>query len=228
MKKNTPGKLLLLLTFLVFQQILFAGPRPSGKIVRIRATYFVPAASYHFLPLGSLNVQVKSLGTSSGFSNPIGLGIDYGGHYSSTRYDPGACSLYSFHLLLPQTIKSANDSIRFLMKGYNAQFDFINTDFVKTQRVTFTAGLSWSFGRLKVVEETAGASSSFYNPYFAPQLRTELTIWVSKHFVVGVRAAYRHDISKTGWKQTGAPRPDPLAGTRFSGTTAGFYLGYGY
>lgn len=227
MKKNY-FRLLLLFLFCGLIGFPLQARSVRGHYRNIRSAYIAPAASYYFLPAASLNVQMKSLGTTSGFANPIGLGIDYGGHYSTARHDPGACSLYSLHLLFPQEIRSANDSIRFMMKGYSAQFDFANVDFVESQRVTFTIGLAWAFGRLKVVEETEGGSSSFYNSCFAPQLRTELTCWPAKHFAIGIRAAYRHDISKTGWKQTGAARPDPLAGTRLSGTTVDFYIGFGY
>jgi hypothetical protein len=221
-------KLSTVLIVLLSIQICYGNEyRKRGRIVNIRANYWAVSGAYYFLPLASLNAQMETMGFTKGFSSAMSIGLDYGGHFSTTRYNAGTCSLYSFHMLMPQRISSANDSIEFLMKGYAAQFDLLNLDFVETQKITVTIGLAWAFGRVKLVQETRGGSSSFYNSYFGPQLRTEFTGWIGKHLAVGVRAAYRHDWTRTGWKATGMVRSQSPAGTRWSGTSVGAYIGFG-
>ena len=204
----------------------FATPSAVRAQSGDKSFYIGPGASYNMLPIASLNAQIHDFGFSSGFANPIGVGIDYGGHYTSDKVC--ATSLYSFHWLLPQDISLSDTTGNFSMKmkGYLAQFDIFNFDFVRADNICFTAGLAWAFGRIRVDESSPAGSTTFTNTFFAPQFRTEFNVKLGGHFYIGARAAYRDDVTKSAWAQSGIHATD-LAPTNFSGWTFGGFIGFG-
>jgi hypothetical protein len=182
------------------------------------------AGGYYFLPIASLNEHIMYRGASTGFTNAIGVGYDRGWLYTTPELEGRYLTAFlSFHYLLPQEVKS--DSASFKLNGYNAQFDLLGWNFIGSDQVTITGGLAWAFGRLKMTEDEAGAVTKFTNPYFAPEARLEFNVRLGDHFHVGVRGAYRHDITKTSWKRSGSA--SDLPGTRLSGTMAGAFIGWG-
>jgi hypothetical protein len=134
--------------------------------------------------------------------------------------------LLSFHYLIPQHFSNANDSLKVSFNGYNSQFDLLGADVVKSEKITVTGGLGWAFGRIKVTEESAPGKSTFLNKYFAPEGRFECNVRLWEHFYIGLRYAYRADITKTRWTKSGVNTVD-LPATNMSGTMLGAFIGYG-
>ncbi|MCX6310099.1 MAG: hypothetical protein NT084_00480 [Bacteroidetes bacterium] len=188
--------------------------------------YFAAGCSYYFLPLASVNAQLESMGLKKGFTSAIGLGLDRGYASVTSKLTHAVTGLMSFHYLLPQESGSAGDSIKATLNGYNAQFDLLGANFLKSQTVTFTGGLGWAFGRLKLTENKNGAKTTFLDKYFAPELRVEFNVRLADHFFIGLRYAYRYDVTKKSWSVSGA-NPTNLAATDMSGTMIGAFIGYG-
>lgn len=189
--------------------------------------YTAGSFGYYFLPMGSVKAHYAAMGVNMGDGTQmIGVGLDRGYNTLTNKLDNGITGLFSFHYLLPQHFSNANDSIKVSFNGYNAQFDLLGANFVKSQTMTLTGGLGWAFGRVKVTEETASGKSTFLNKYFAPEGRLEFNVRFAEHFYIGVRYAYRADITKTRWVRTG-PNTTDLPTTNMSGTMIGAFIGYG-
>ncbi|MDQ3110451.1 MAG: hypothetical protein M3R17_11205 [Bacteroidota bacterium] len=189
--------------------------------------YFAGSFNYYFLPMASVKARYTALGVDMPDGTMmIGVGLDRGYNTITNKLDNGITGLLSFHYLLPQHFSNANDSIKVSFNGYNAQFDLLGINFVKSEIITVTGGLGWSFGRVKVMEEIGGAKTTFLNKYFAPQGRFEFNVRFLEHFYIGVRYAYRADITKTRWTRTGVNSQD-LQGVNMSGTMIGAFIGYG-
>lgn len=212
----------------LFGTSLFAqervGETPEAKETH---SYFAGSFNYYFLPMAS----VKARYTNAGVSMPdgtmmMGVGLDRGYNTLTNKLDNGITGLLSFHYLIPEHFNSANDSIKVSFNGYNAQFDLLGANFIKSNTITLTGGLGWAFGRVKVTEETALGKATFFNKYFAPEGRVEFNVRFAEHFYLGLRYAYRADITKTRWTRSGVNSQD-LPGTNMSGTMVGAFIGYG-
>lgn len=189
--------------------------------------YTAGSFGYYFLPLASVRAHYGAVGVNMGDATQmIGVGLDRGYNTLTNKLDNGITGLLSFHYLLPQHFSNANDSIKVSLNGYNAQFDLLGANFLKSQVITLTGGLGWAFGRVKVTEETAAGKSVFLNKYFAPEFRLEFNVRFAEHFYVGARYAYRADITNTRWVRTGRETAD-LPTTNMSGTMIGAFIGYG-
>ena len=187
--------------------------------------YWGFAGAYYFLPLASVNAQLKDFGYTSGFTNAMAVGLDRGGKVRSDEFIFPFVTYLSLHYLLPQEISTANDSLRMKLNGYNFQFDFLGLDYSNSDHATLTAGIAWAFGRLKATQTGDVGSSVFTNGYFAPQIRMEFNYRFGKYFYVGVRAAYRLDVTKPGWTETGITSPH-LVNTKLDGAMMGAFIGF--
>ncbi len=187
-------------------------------------SYIVASGGYYFLPIASLNSQLSTMGIKKGFGNATGLGLDYG--YQADE-DETINGFFSYHYLLPQNISTPDNSLKFRLNGYNAQFDLGSYDWVATDNITLTGGIAWSFGRLKATENSPQGTTTFTNKYIAPEYRLEFNVRLGGFFYAGIRYAYRDDISKTGWKRSGVESVPDLTGTRLSGTMLGAFIGFG-
>ncbi len=201
----------------------------SSKIPTAEESHSYTGAGfgYYYLPFASLDAHFSGLGVNTdAASMMMGFGIDRGHNTLTSKLTHSVTSLMSFHYLLPLEFNSLNDSLKVRFNGYNAQFDLFGINFVKSQMVTFTGGLGWAFGRIKVTEEAATGKSVFLNKYFATEGRIELNVRLIEHFYIGARYAYRADLTKTRWTRTGANAKD-LPGVNMSGTMIGAFIGYG-
>jgi hypothetical protein len=190
-------------------------------------TYNAGSFGYYFLPMASVNARYSALGVNMPDKTMMmAVGFDRGYNTLTNKFDNGITGVLSFHYLLPQHFSNANDSIKVSFNGYNAQFDLLGANFIKSSTVTLTGGLGWAFGRVKVTEQVGGAKTTFLNKYFAPEGRFEFNVRFLEHFYVGVRYAYRADITKTRWLRSGSSSQD-LPGTNMSGTMIGAFIGYG-
>lgn len=187
--------------------------------------YWAAGGAYYFLPLASVNAHLGTLGIKTGFTDAIGLGIERGNSAMTSRLTHAVTGMMSFHYLLPQPIPF-RDSLTVWLNGYNAQFDLIGGNFLKSEKVTLTGGLAWAFGRLKITEKTNNSKTTFLNNYFAPELRLEFNIRLVEHYYVGLRYAYRYDLTKKSWSKSGSNATD-LPSTDMSGTMVGAFIGYG-
>jgi hypothetical protein len=189
--------------------------------------YTAASIGYYFLPMASVKAHYVSRGVNMPEGTQmIGVGIDRGYMTLTNKLDNGVTGLFSFHYLIPQHFNNSNDSIKVSFNGYNAQFDLLGANFVKSSTLTITGGLGWAFGRIKVTEQTGDGKSTFLNKYFAPEGRLEVNIRLFEHFYIGARYAYRGDITKTRWVRTG-PSTSDLPNTNMSGTMVGAFIGYG-
>lgn len=188
--------------------------------------YWAAGASYYFLPLASVNAQLESMGLKNGFTSAIGLGIDRGYSTMTSKLNHAVTGMTSFHYLLPQALNSPGDSLKATLNGYNAQFDLIGANFLKSEIITLTGGIGWAFGRLKLIENNLGAKTTYLNKYFAPELRLEFNVRFAEHFFIGLRYAYRYDLTKKSWSRSGASSQN-LPSTDMSGTMVGAFIGYG-
>jgi hypothetical protein len=191
--------------------------------------YFCASAGKYYLPLASLNEQLKGMGTTSGFGNANGFGVDWGYktiYNSSSSFSGDVTGILTYNYLMPQKISSAGDSVKFQLNGYNMQLDWASFQWFGNDNITFTGGLAWAFGRLKVTENSAKGTTTYLNKYIGPEFRLEFNVRLADFFYVGLRYAYRDDITKTGWKKSGVDNPD-LTGTRMSGTMIGAFIGFG-
>ena len=197
--------------------------------LRAQNTYYLAfAGAKYYLPVASLNSQLKTMGTSTGFADAKALGVDAGyktDGSSSSGFSGKITGLLSFHYLQKQNISSPGDSLKFTLGGYNMQFDWASFEWLGSDNFTLTGGLAWAFGRLKVTENTAQGTTTFFNKYVGPEFRLEMNIRLGGFFYAGVRYAYRYDFSKTGWTRSGINNAD-LTGTRLSGTMIGFFVGF--
>ena len=189
--------------------------------------YFAGSFNYYFLPMASVNAHYTAMGVSMPDQTlMMGVGLDRGWNTITSKLDHAVTGLLSFHYLIPQHFNNANDSIKVSFNGYNAQFDLLGANFVKSEIITLTGGLGWAFGRVKVTEEIGSAKTTYLNKYFAPEGRFEFNVRFLEHFYVGVRYAYRADITKTLWMRSGSSSQD-LPTTNMSGTMVGAFIGYG-
>jgi hypothetical protein len=200
---------------------------PAASLPMGGSQYIGPGAGFYQLPIASLNAHLKyNLGLPTGFDgNVMYVGLDRGRYTQSDKLELGMASLLTFHYLLPQTI--GPDSLNFTLQGYNMQYDGASFDFVPAKSVTFTAGLAWSWGRTQIIRKEAAGETNYTNPYFIPMVRTELNVTLFEHLTVGVRAAYRHDWSKTRWKIKDGNGPE-LPGTRLSGGMYGAFIAFSF
>jgi hypothetical protein len=190
-------------------------------------SYWAAGFGYYFLPMANVKAHFNDHGViANGQTEMIGLGIDRGYNTITSKLSHSITGLLSFHYLLPLNFKSADDSVKVAFNGYNAQFDLLGANFLKSQKFTLTGTLGWAFGRIKVTEETFAGKTIFLNKYFAPEGRFEFNVRMADHFYLGVRYAYRADITKTRWTKTGVNSKD-LPGTNMSGTMLGAFIGYG-
>lgn len=190
-------------------------------------SYTAAGFGYYFLPMAGVKAHYTDMGVNAaGQTMMMGVGIDRGYNTITNKLDHGITGMLSFHYLLPLNFKSAGDSVKVAFNGYNAQFDLLGANYLQSEIFTLTGTLGWAFGRIKVTEETPAGKSVFLNKYFAPEGRFEFNVRLAEHFYLGVRYAYRADITKTRWTRTGANTKD-LPGTNMSGTMLGAFIGYG-
>jgi hypothetical protein len=190
-------------------------------------SYWAGGFGYYFLPMASVKAHYSDMGVNAaGQTMMIGVGIDHGYNTITSKLDHGVTGLLSFHYLLPLDFKRPDDSVKVAFNGYNAQFDLLGANLLKSQTLTLTGSLGWAFGRIKVTEETLAGKTTFLNKYFAPEGRFEFNVRLAEHFYLGVRYAYRADITKTRWTKSGVNSKD-LPATNMSGTMLGAFIGYG-
>ena len=213
----------------LFSVSLFAQEKVEDKTPTATEThyYFAAGFGYYFLPMASVKARYTSVGVNMPDGTMMmGFGVDRGYSTLTSKLTHSVTGLFSFHYLLPERFSDAKDSIKVAFNGYNAQFDLLGANFVKSQIITLTGGLGWAFGRIKVTEETAAGKSTFLNKYFAPEGRFEFNVRLAEHFYIGLRYAYRADITKTRWTRSGSNTQD-LPTTNMSGTMIGAFIGYG-
>lgn len=202
--------------------------KPKAKVDTENShSYTGLAGAYYFLPLASVNEQLMSYGFKNGFKNAIGVGIDRGGEASSDQFKLPFVTYMAFHYLLPQDLSAHGDSLKARLNGYNFQFDFLGWNYLNSETMSFTAGIAWAFGRLKVTEKSPVGTTTFLDKYFGPQLRTEFNVMLGDHFYLGARASYRFDLTKTAWSREGVASAEDLAPTQMNGTMVGAFIGYG-
>ena len=190
-------------------------------------SYTAAGFGYYFLPMASVKAHYSDMGVkATGQTTMMGIGIDRGYNTITSKLDHGITGMLSFHYLLPLKFNSPGDSVKVAFNGYNAQFDLLGANFLKSDKLTLTGTLGWAFGRIKVTEETLAGKATFLNNYFAPEGRFEFNVRMAEHFYIGVRYAYRGDITKTRWTRTGVNTPN-LPFTNMSGTMLGAFIGYG-
>ncbi|CAN5912162.1 hypothetical protein BH11BAC7_BH11BAC7_03220 [soil metagenome] len=190
--------------------------------------YTAGSIGYYFLPLASVKAYYAGMGVNMGDGTQmIGVGLDRGYNTLTNKLDNGITGLLSFHYLLPLHFSNTNNTTKIDLNGYNAQFDLLGANFIKSQVITFTGGLGWAFGRVKVTEQTVTGKSTFLNKYFAPEGRVEFNVRFLDHFYVGLRYAYRADITKTRWVRSSGASSTDLPTTNMSGTMVGAFIGYG-
>ncbi|HET6992809.1 MAG TPA: hypothetical protein VFJ43_15855, partial [Bacteroidia bacterium] len=114
--------------------------------------YFAAGGAYYMLSLNEVNDHLSLMGIKTGFQNAIGVGLERGYTTVTSKLTHAVTGMIAFHYLLPQHLSSAGDSIKESLNGYNAQFDFLGANFLKSEKVNLTAGLGWAFGRVKVTE----------------------------------------------------------------------------
>ncbi|MGL5890831.1 MAG: hypothetical protein ACRC3B_13140, partial [Bacteroidia bacterium] len=206
-------------------------PRAAGPVTG-GYQYFGVGAGYYQLPIASLNAHLKyNFNLAEGFnSNVMYVGLERGriSHINSS-YEFNAAGMMGFHYLLPQTITTPADTsgktIDFTLRGWNVQWDGSSFDLLKSEKVVFTAGLGFCWGRTRIIRTDATGDTDYRNPYFNPMVRTELSVNLFDHLALGVRAAYRHDWSKTRWKIKDGNGPE-LPGTRLSGSMFGAFIAF--
>ncbi|CAN5300828.1 hypothetical protein BH09BAC5_BH09BAC5_00590 [soil metagenome] len=217
----------LFFTISLFAQTLEDTSQTNTPIAQETHSYFGAGVGYYFLPMANVNAHFADLGVSiANTTQMIGVGIDRGYNTVTSKFSHGVTGLMSFHYLLPQKFNGVGDSVKVSFNGYNAQFDLLGANFVKSEIITLTGGLGWAFGRVKVTEETNAGKTVFLNKYFAPEGRFEFNVRFAEHFFIGLRYAYRADITKSRWTKSGVNSPD-LPGTNMSGTMIGAFIGYG-
>jgi hypothetical protein len=187
---------------------------------------FLPGAGLqrYQLPFASVNAQVQQrFGLSGGFGAVLTyVGVECSAYNLIVNEIERHASAYAgVYFALPQTI--SNDSIHMTLNSWQMQFDGFSFGFIQGGRVNLIAGLAWSWGNAYIRAQSADTIVKYENPFFAPMLRSELSVKPGKRLVTGVRAAYRHDISKTGWRKYGAGFVQ-LPGTRLSGGSVGLFF----
>lgn len=191
---------------------------------KLSASMYGIGGGIYQLPIASLNAHLsQGLGLRETFSgNVYYIGYDQGG-YARAGDGPmvRVSSLLNFHYLIPQKI--GGDSLNFTLRGYNMQFDGFSFNFLPSDRFIFTVGLGFTWGRVRIMREDASGKTDYRNPYFNPMLRSELSATLGERIVIGARAAYRHDWSKTRWK-INAGSAGELPGTRLSGCMFGAFI----
>lgn len=213
-----------------FQPPRAAGPVSGGY------QYWGVGAGYYQLPIASLNSHLKyNYNLTEGFnSNVMYVGLERGrmSHVASglsAQFNSAGFS--AFHYLLPQTITTPADSsgntVDFTLRGWNMQWDGSSFDLLKSEKLVFTAGLGFCWGRTRIIRTDASGDTDYRNPYFNPMVRTELSVNLFDHISFGVRAAYRHDWSKTRWKIKEGNGPE-LPGTRLSGSMFGAFIAFSF
>jgi hypothetical protein len=189
-------------------------------------SYFAAGGAYYFLPLDQVNDHLNVMGIKTGFQNAIGVGLERGYSTVTSKLTHAITGMLAFHYLLPQHVNSPGDSVKATLNGYNAQFDLIGANFLKSEKTTLTAGLGWAFGRLKLTENAGSTKTIFLNKYFAPELRFEFNVRLADHFYIGIRDAYRFDITNPAWLKNG-PSGLNINTTKMNGNMVGAFIGYG-
>jgi hypothetical protein len=205
---------------------LHAQESPFTNKARYSVNLYGLGTGVYQLPIASLNTHIsQGLGVKEEFSgNVYYVGLDQGGYTRSEIKGDltiRISSLLAFHYLIPQKIGA--DSLNFTLRGYSMQFDGFSYNFIPSDRYLFTVGLGFTWGRVRIMREDASGKTDYRNPYFNPMIRSELSTTLGKHIAVGLRAAYRHDWSKTGWK-VNAGSGAALPGTRLSGAMIGAFI----
>lgn len=193
------------------------------KSVTEIADYYGVGLGYRTLPIASINAFLSAQYNLAGFQPQVfSFGAETGAMGAFVMNNlPSTSEAFAFHYYPAQS--TGNASQTFKLSGYEFFFDGVSGDFIASEKIVFAAGLSWAFGRLKVVQQATTEESRFTNPYFVPVFRTEFIVLLGNHFLLGLRGLYRHDWSKTGWKQKQGTAL-PLPGTRLSGASATFFI----
>jgi hypothetical protein len=182
--------------------------------------YLCASSGYYFIPIASINSQLSKLGQLStpgikqGFTNPVGVGFDFV-HKSKSRIT--IAGLFSYNYLFPQHMHITNNSWKFTLKGYNLQLDLVSFDWVKSDKITLTGGLACVYGRLMLIQDSRCETVST-NSYIGPEVRIEFNYRLGDQYYIGVRSAYRYDVSSTDWKIS---YPNFLAGCGSTGISLG-------
>ncbi|MCA6362129.1 MAG: hypothetical protein IM638_03780 [Bacteroidetes bacterium] len=196
---------------------------PRDKTVRSIADYYGAGLGYRPLPLAGVNAFLAAQYGAAGFQSAMfSAGFETGamGMFVVNQW-PSTSGAFAFHYYPAQTVRTSSHEFR--LSGYEFFLDGFSCDFLSSEKLVLTAGLGWALGRFRVVQSTQTEESRFVNPYFVPVLRTEFTILLGRYAVLGLRGLYRHDWSKTGWKQKRG-NALPFPGTRLSGASATFFV----
>ncbi len=217
--------------FAAVSAFAFQPPKASGPVSG-GYQYWGVGAGFYQLPIASLNshLQYKYVMTEGFNSNVMYVGLERGrmSHVASgASVEFNSAGFTAFHYLLPQTIKSDTTGTEFTLSGWNMQWDGSSFDLLKSEKLVFTAGLGFCWGRTRIIKTDIGGETDYRNPYFNPMLRTELSVNLFDHLSFGVRAAYRHDWSKTRWKIKDGNGPE-LPGTRLSGSMFGAFIAFSF
>jgi hypothetical protein len=189
-------------------------------------SYFAIGGAYYMLPLTDVNHHLDLMGIKTGFDNAIGVGLERGYTTITSKLSHAVTGMFAFHYLLPQHLSSPGDSVKESLNGYNAQFDLLGANFLKSEKMVLTTSLGWAFGRLKVTENEGANKTIFLNKYFAPEIRFEYNVRLADHFYVGVRDAYRFDLTNPNWSRDGADMLN-INQTKMHGNMFGAFIGYG-
>src|ERR1041385_7986677 len=109
--------------------------------LRAQNTYYLAfAGAKYYLPIASLNAQLKEMGVSTGFTDANAFGIDAGyktDASGSNGFSGKVTGLLSFHYLQKQNISSPGDSLKFNLAGYNMQFDWASFEWLGSEHYSY-------------------------------------------------------------------------------------------
>lgn len=130
-----------------------------------------------------------------------------------------------FEIMIPETVLK-NDSQQINFTGHHFITSLYGKDIIPGYpfALVLAPGVEW--GKIKIQYRLNDRKINYFHKIGSPFLRAEFRYKIS-HLILGTRATWRYDLNKSGWKTKDANAP-VLAGTRFTGFSYQFFLGWNF
>lgn len=129
-------------------------------------------------------------------NNYMGIAID-----NISNNEKHLDMIYALSFLIPYTVSAGSgDSLLLRLGGWHLTTSFLGYDFVKDEPLTLAIAPAFAWGNLKMRRTVAGQKTLYTNPFVGVGGRVEFRLTFGQ-FMIGGRATYRYDFTKTLWKR---------------------------